>query len=140
MSNAEANKRLDDWIRNLQSFDQMGPEAAKTLVPTVRTETSNTIRSQQSLDGTPWAPTKAGTPALVNAMQHIVVRAVNTVILIQMRGHEVFHQFGFRGTPARPILPVRGMPKKLGNAIRLGIVDMGVEWMTRSGRHGKRAR
>jgi hypothetical protein len=137
--NRVAFQRLDDWIRNLREFDRAVPEMAQALVPVVESATAEAIKAQTSLDGVPWEPTKDGAPALVNAMRAITVRAINTVILIQMHGPEVFHQFGFRKTPARPILPTAGMPKRLGNAIRKGIVDMGVDWMTRSGGHRGRS-
>lgn len=138
--NAAGFARLDDWIRNLNTFDQAIPEMAQELVPVVDDAVGEAIQAQQSLDGVPWQPTKSGKRALENAHDNITVTAVGTVILIRMQGPEVFHQFGFRATPARPILPTAGMPKKLGNAIRVGIIDMGVEWMERSGGHRGRSK
>ena len=138
--NRQGFARLDDWIRNLETFGDSIPEMTKSLVPVVESEAAEAVQGQRSMDGVGWAPTKSGKRALAGAMKAITVKAVGTVILITMRGHEVFHQFGFRGTPARPILPTAGMPKKLGNAIRTGIIDMGLEWMTRRGRHDRGSR
>jgi len=42
--------------------------------------------------------------------------------LVVLRGAEVFHHFGVRGAPPRPIIPRGSMPKNIGDAVRLGFV------------------
>lgn len=132
--------RLDEWIRTLRTAGQIVPLAAQELVPVVRGEVDAAIDAQRSLDGTAWPAKKDGSRALANAPSQITVKAVGNTILVVMVGHLVFHQFGTHRMPARPVLPRGGMPDKLGNAIRLGIVDMGLEWMTRKGRHDRGSR
>jgi hypothetical protein len=66
--------------------------------------------------------------------------------MLKLSGHHVFHHYGFysklfkRRVPARRFWPTGGLPDRLGNAIRKGLVDMGHEWMTRKGRHDRGSR
>lgn len=136
-SEARALQTLDEWIQSLRTVPQAIPEMAKALVPVIEGECASAVKEQRALDGYKWRPTKDGHAALQGAMGALTVRAIGTRIVLTLTGHEVFHQFGTHRTPQRPILPIGGMPDKLGNAIRKGIVDMGVAWMTRSGRHDK---
>jgi hypothetical protein len=59
---------------------------------------------------------------------------------IKIVGGLVYSQFGTKRQVQRAILPKAGLPKKLGLAIKDGIVDMGLPFMTRKGRHDKGAK
>lgn len=107
---------------------------AQSLVPVIRAEAAEAIAQQRSMDGTPWPPTKDGRAALQNAMAAVSVTAEGATVTITVSGVEAYHHFGAGRVPARPIIPTRGLPTKLGNAIRLGIVEMGDAFLNRQGR------
>lgn len=128
---------LDEWIGRLRSMPEMVNASAQQLVPVVRADIDRAIAEGRSVDGRKWLPKKDGGRALVNAAKAVMVEARKNVILITLTGPEVFHQFGTKRIPARPIIPSGNLPDRIGNAIRKGLVDMGIEWMTRKGRHDR---
>lgn len=132
--NTQALASLDDWIQRLRTAGETIPEAAQVVAGILETEAGVAVREQRCMDGTPWPPTQAGTPALVNAPSHIETKARGSVVQMVMTGHDVYHQFGAGRVPRRAILPIAGMPAKLGNAIRAGIVDVGVAHLMRERR------
>lgn len=126
---------IDSWIAALRSMPEMVNAAAPEVATAVESALKASTSAGTSLDGQPWALTKKGARALKNAANAFTVRVSGNTILIQLTGHHVFHHFGTGWLPQRPIIPVGGLPDRLGNAIRKGLVDMGVEWMTRGGKH-----
>lgn len=135
--NRAAGQTIQGWINQLKNANGFVKDAAQQLAPVVQAEIVQATKEQRSVDGKPWPKTKSGEKALKNVEKHISSRAVDNVILISLTGHYVFHHFGAGRNPQRAILPTRGLPQKLGNAIRRGLVDMGHEWMTRAGRHDR---
>lgn len=136
-SYGDGAETIEQWIERLRSLPDMVDAAAPQVADAVESAIKTAVASGKSLDGTPWAPTKTGSQPLKNAATAIQVMVQGRVILITLTGHHVFHHFGTGWLPRRPIIPVGGLPDKLGNAIRKGLVDMGVEWMTRGGRHDR---
>lgn len=134
---------IDDWIANLRSLPELTDAAAPQVAEFLEDELRKAIREGRSLDGTKWAPTKSGKPPLSGAAGAIRTTVARGVVIIALTGHYVFHHFGFysklfrKRVPARPFWPTGGLPDRLGNAIRKGLVDMGHEWMTREGRHDR---
>lgn len=130
---------IDEWIANIRSLPEMLNAAAPQIGQAILAEFQRTAAAGTTPEGEPWAPTKKGGRALKNAAESMSLVVSDNVIIIKITDHHVFHQFG-AGVVARRIIPSGGLPDRLGNAIRLGIVDMGVEWMTRGGSHaGKSA-
>lgn len=111
--------------------DAAAPEIATVLESAIH----ESIAGGKSLDGQAWAPTKDGRQPLQNAASAVTVSVMGRTILIQLTGYHVFHQFGTSRLPRRPIIPMGGLPDRLGNAIRKGLITMGTEWMTRKGSH-----
>ena len=130
---------IDQWIANIRSLPEMVNAAAPAVGEMLLAEFQRTANAGTTPEGEPWAPTKAGNRPLANAAASMQLVVSGNVIIIKITDHHVFHQFG-AGSPARRIIPAGGLPDRLGNAIRLGLVDMGVEWMTRGGRHDKGSR
>lgn len=126
---------LDEWIRDLRATRGIGARMASELAPIVKRETDAGIAAGHGLDGVPWRPTKAGTPPLKHAAKAVSVKGIGNTILLTLTGHEVFHQFGAGRLPIRAILPLKGLPFRLGDAIRKGIVDAGPPFMDRKGGH-----
>lgn len=127
---------IDQWIANIRSLPEMLNAAAPQIGEALLAEFQRTAAAGTTPEGEPWAPTKKGNRPLANAASSMQLVVSGNVIIIKITDHHVFHQFG-AGSPARHILPSGGLPDRLGNAIRKGIVDMGVEWMTRGGRHDR---
>jgi hypothetical protein len=129
---------LDEMVKRLRGVGGALPQIAQSLVPVLESEAAAAVASQQSMSGEKWPATKDGAPALQGAMGALKVEARGTVILLTLSGHHVWHQYGTARTPKRPIIPSAGLNAKVGNAIRFGIADAGVAFMTRAGRHDKR--
>lgn len=127
---------IDRWIENIRSLPQMVNAAAPAVGEMLLAEFQRTANAGTTPEGEPWPPTKAGGKPLKNAAGALQLSVQGNVVIIKLTDHHVFHQFG-AGVRARRMLPSGGLPDRLGNAIRLGLVDMGVEWMTRAGRHDK---
>lgn len=113
--------------------------APSALVPVVQAECDAAVAEGRSLDGYKWTLTvKDGKQALQTVK--VAVSASGNIIWMRIKGGAVFAQFGTHREVKRPILPISGMPMKLGNAIRLGIIEMAPEFLTRSGSHKKPAK
>lgn len=115
---------VDDMIARLRGFpDAIRAEAPK-LAQRVQEELAKDIAAGVAPTGESWSLTKAGGRALVHAAKALTAKAIGTVLLITLEGPEVFHNFGTKKDPKRQILPdTDGIPKKLGQAIRLGLVE-----------------
>jgi hypothetical protein len=113
---------LDKMIATARSMATLAQDAAPLAARHVESSLRATAAAGQAPDGTAWPDKKDGGRALKNAAAAITVQAIGTVILIVLRGHHVYHHFG-AGVPRRPIIPQGSMPKRLGNAVRLGFVQ-----------------
>jgi len=133
---------LDGWVSQLRSLSGAIGEQGPALIEDVMASAINeAIAAGRSVDGYKWPPrVKDGAPAFAGGAKYVSIRRLNNVVLITLKGPMAFAQWGTGRMRARPLLPIRGLPFKLGNAIRDGIVDMGHDWMTRAGRHGKKRR
>lgn len=127
---------IDRWIENIRSLPEMVNAAAPAVGEMLLAEFQRTANAGTTPEGEPWPPTKKGNKPLAGAAAALQLVVSGNVIIIKITDHHVFHQFA-AGVPARRMLPSGGLPDRLGNAIRLGMVDMGVEWMTRGGSHAK---
>lgn len=148
MSNSESTATVYAWIEGFRDMaSNYMPEAAKQVAGACKTELDQAISEQRSVTGKAWdirKMTRHGKPrldargpnVLINAARHVTTKAIGTVVMIILEGPEVFHNFGAGHVPLREIIPTTSIGK-LGNAIANGLVDMGVKWMTRKGRHDK---
>ncbi len=95
-----------------------------TLAPRVGEACLNVIvenvEAGRGPDGTPWQPTKAGGIALRgDAHKGLAMVALGSRVVITLDGSRVYHHRGqTRGNIARPILPTRGMPQPMTEAVR----------------------
>ena len=123
--NAAGFRALDDMIARLRAVPQMADAAAPELAEAVKGEIDAQIAAGVDPQGKAWTPTREGNRPLVNAAKAVTSKALGTVILITLGSPEVFHHFGAQGKPVRQVIPQEGgLPMKLGNAIRLGIVNV----------------
>lgn len=127
------------WMKSMQALAQDGPGL---LADRVRDITEQSIKANMeagvSPDGDAWAPTvEDSRKAYPNPGRFLEVDAFGNTIVITIRGPMAIANWGTRKMVARKTLPTRGLPKKLGNAIRLGYAEMSKEFMTRHGRHDR---
>lgn len=115
-------------IATLRALPGLAKDAAPVAAKQVEAAIKATAAAGTSPDGEPWAPRKAGGRAMANAAGAVSVSVNGTVLLIKLTGSEVFHHFGVRGAPPRQVIPQGSMPKELGNAVRLGFVEV---WKTK---------
>jgi hypothetical protein len=140
VDNAKGFATVDEWIKGLRSLPNMVKQSPAVLVPIVKAECDATIAAGKSLDGEQWSANVRGEQALRQDQKDLTVEASGNVLWIRIRKGLVFSQFGTHRQKARRILPAGGLPTKLGNAIRLGVIDMLPEFMTRKGGHKKATR
>lgn len=127
---------VQEWANRLRSFaGNAGTTMAQRMVPVLQGQLAAAAADNRSVSGKTWKPTKAGNKPLAGVMGAVTVKAIGTIVLITLTGYHVFHEFGARGTPARPLLPHGGLPDRIGNLIRKGYLEMASEWLTRKGRH-----
>lgn len=123
---------LDRMIGSLRSLATLPADAARAGAPLVEAELQATAAAGTSPVGVSWAPRKKdGGRAMARAAEHVAARAIGSVIVIVLRGADVFHHFGGGSKPARPVIPQGTIPKRIGDAVRLGFVT---PWRERFGR------
>lgn len=123
---------LDEWIRDIRASGEGIKEAAPEIAARCKEASDAILSTGQGLGGDVWAPKKDGGAPLVNAAAAVTVTAVDNVIVFRLGVPEVYHHYG-AGVPQRPILPRGDLPDRLGNAIRLGLVQ-GLPLMKKHGR------
>lgn len=133
---------LNTWIKSLGSLDTMlAKEGPQVVADLLMTECESSIAAGKSLDGYKWPPrVEDGKQAFVNLGKYLSVRIMGTTALLTLDGPGALAQYGTGKMRARPLFPVGGLPDKIGKAIGRGLVDLGVAWMTRAGKHKKAGR
>lgn len=116
---------LERMIAACRAFEGLPRDAAPIAARQVEATVKATAAAGTSPDGEAWAPRKkGGGRPMTGAAGAVSAAAVGTVVLIKLVGAYVFHHFGVRGAEARPVIPRGSMPDKLGNAVRLGFVEV----------------
>lgn len=134
--------KLEKAIRELANLG--GPAvvdvAAKNVAVAMTTEVQLTFRKEQTPDGVEWLPLKRERPRNSKAggkrrskILRDTGRMVNS-ITGKSAGHDVivgtnveyaaYHQFGTRTIPARPFLPLEGLPMAWQNSAARVIVEV----------------
>ena len=114
---------LERMIATARSMATLAKDAAPIAARLVGEALRATATAGQAPDGKPWPLKKDGSRALAHAAAAITTQAIGTVIVITLRGAEVFHHFGAQGKPRRQVIPQGSMPARLGDAVRLGFVE-----------------
>jgi len=93
-------------------------EALPEISRELRTVLLENIAAQRGPDGRPWPATQDGRQALKNAGEDLTVQVVNNTILATLTGIPARHHTGAaRGKVRRPILPTKGIPAPVVEAI-----------------------
>jgi hypothetical protein len=140
--NSAALQTIDQWVAQLRGLQpHLDSEGPKAIAEVVQQHLEAAAAAGEMLGGTKWpARVKDGQRALPNAAKYLSVRVHGTTVIAELTGPMAISQFGTGRQVARPLWPMGGLPFKLGDAIRLGIVRMSEEFMNRRGGHGKRGR
>lgn len=139
--NDKCYQTINDWIAALQQTSAAIKAMPEALAPIVKAKCDESIRAGESLDGDKWAARKSDdAQALQGTEKDLTVKPVGNVILISIRNGLVFSQFGTKRQQRRSILPIKGLPFKLGNAIANGVVDMSLPFLERAGGHHKKTK
>lgn len=120
-------------MRNLAANGLDITVAAKNVDGFMRSQ----LAKGETPEGKKWVPTKKGTKPLKGAPSAYMQTIVGKSIVMKVMGRYAFHHFGAGYSPAREQLPTGTMPKELGNAIRLGLVE-DFKAKTKAGKRGYR--
>lgn len=104
-------------LNGIAAVDGYAVEAAKA----VDAHLASTIAAGTTPSGEAWQAKEDGSKPLRNAKKAVTVRAVGSSVVIELKGVEVFHQYGAGASPVREIIP-KEVDEKLGQAIRRGVV------------------
>jgi len=142
MAANSATRKLRGWIDEIQKTPEAIGQMPQVLAPKIKGQLDQAISSGQSVDGKKWAPRKEdGAQAMRGAQKDAAVVAVvgsNPAIKIVLSNGLVYSEYGTGHQQRRSLLEWdNGLPPKLGSAIRMGIVDMGLPFMSRAGGHNK---
>ena len=114
---------LDRIIAEVRGLGLVAEQAAPIVAAELEASLRASAAAGTTPDGTPWAPTKSGGRALKNAPAAIQVVVLDPkTVQAQVSGHHVFHHYGTKRNEKRQIIPESGMPEKLGQAVRQGLV------------------
>lgn len=132
---------LQEWATRIRALPAvLAAEGPQIVAEAMQGAMGEAVSAGRSLDGSGWKPrVEDGAKPFSNGMKYVSTRVLGRVALITLQGPMAFAQFGTGKMASRPLLPAKGLPTKLGNAIAKGIVAMGEGWITRGGRHDKGA-
>jgi hypothetical protein len=119
-NNSAGFAALDAHIARLRA---LGSDFVRKSAPAIATaaeaETKTQLASGQSPSGKAWQPTKEGRRPLPNAGRTLTVRAIGTVILWKVTGHEALHNEGrAKGKVTRRMLPTGRLSAPVVAAIK----------------------
>lgn len=126
-SNDEGLASLDALIARVRKLGKMPEDVARVGAPLVLEAAKKTARAGTTPEGKPWPLTKKGDRALVNAADHLSVKASGPTITLTLKGKaEVVHNYGDSKAPKRQILPDggAGVPKGIADAVRKAAIQV----------------
>lgn len=116
MSNGDA--QLREIIARVGKLGTIAKEAAPDAADAVRKALKASAAAHTTPDGKPWQLTKEGDKPLDNAPSEIFVAAVGSTVFVKLKGKSARHHLGrARGRIVREVIPERGIPAPVGNAI-----------------------
>lgn len=142
MADSGGHASLAQYIAKMSAMIDTAPgDIAAMVANKVREDVRENLEAGRDIDGSPWALTvKDGRKAYPNYEKYYSVTPVKNSVVLSIFGPLVLAQFGTGKMVARRTLPSRGIPKKLGNAIRMGWAEMAQSFLGRKGRHDKSGR
>lgn len=126
MSNEAAHAELTAQITRLRTLPvRLRREAPPLVAKALDEQLRANIAAGRAPDGTPWAKTKKGEQALVNADKALAVTARGSVVFAKLTGPEALHNYGqVSGKVRRQILPSGRLPQSMTTAVRVVLVQL----------------
>lgn len=111
---------MSAMIEHLQGLKKLPEDVVREAAEEVLKAARATAAAGTTPDGKPWAPTKTGGRALVNAAEHLSIKILGRALVLTLKGIDVVHNFGTGRNPKRQVLPDggAGIPKNIADAIR----------------------
>lgn len=110
---------LEDMIARLRGLGRAALEAVPEIAQECKRLVEENVAAQRGPDGEAWPKSKEGRPVLVNAGANVSAQAVGGTALLRLEGPEARHHLGVaRGKVQRRILPSKGIPAPMAEAIR----------------------
>lgn len=109
---------LEEMIAQLRGIAPNVREALPEVARELDTVLRENIAAQRGPDGVAWPATKDGRQALKNAGDDLTVQVVGGTVLATLGGPPARHHAGaVKGGVKRPILPTKGIPAPVAEAI-----------------------
>lgn len=116
-------EQLDKMIARCNSLAS-GPEYAQAAKKATESFLASELGAGRDPNtGKAFPRSLRGEKTMQSAASRPTVRIAGTALIIVLAGHYVFHLFEKGRRVARRAIPQRGIPEKLGQAIRLGMVE-----------------
>jgi len=110
---------IDDMIARLRGLGKAARDAVPEIAEECRKVIATNVAAQRGPDGEPWPKSKDRRPVLVDAAKNMSAQAVGGAALLVLNGPEARHHLGIaRGKVLRRILPSKGIPAPMAEAIR----------------------
>lgn len=114
---------LEDMIASLRGLGKAAREALPEIARECKAVIAENIAAQRGPDDEPWPKAKDGQPVLEGAASAVSAQAVDGAVLLTLNGPEARHHLGVaRGRVQRKILPTKGIPAPMAEAIRRVLV------------------
>lgn len=117
---------VEAWIKAIREMPSLGEEAMPEIAAKVgEVWRADLAAGRDPETGAQWAPTKDGEQPMKGAASAARLTVSGTTITLSVGNPYVFHHYGVRGAEPRHVVPTgSGVPMKLGNAVRLGIIPV----------------
>ena len=129
---------FEGMIASMRELAQNGLPMT-TAAANVEAFMRDTLKKRQTPEGETWPLTDDGKPALAGAADAYEQNVVGNSIVMKVGGgakkRYAIHNFGAGNQKVRRQLPAGKLPPKMGNAIRMGLVD-DFKAITKAGKTG----
>ena len=106
-------------IGRLRDLEDLPEVVAPEVADAVRDELEKQVARGVGPDGRPWKLTRDGRRPLRGAAKATSIKAIGSVVVMDLGGPEARHNLGaVRGKVRRPVLPTRRIPDPMVRAIR----------------------
>ncbi len=98
---------LDEMIASFRNLETLEARTAALAAPLLEKASKEQVAKGLTPEGTPWAPKKDGSRALVNAAEHVHAETSGETVTLVVDGPEFFHQTVKEGgtLPRRKLIP-----------------------------------
>lgn len=117
---------IEAMLETLRRLARLPADAAKAAAPLVEKAARSTAAAGTSPEGETWKPKKdGGGKVLANAPAAVSAVAIDNSVQVILKGHHVFHHYGTKRDPKRPIIPEKDevLPAPMADAVKRAAED-----------------